>query len=140
MTVFLFLAKVGVPFTGARPQILVVDDEPDILSAVRTVLEGTMSADVFVASSAAKGLQILRERPINLIMTDFKMPGMNGVEFMQLAREITPDAPIVLITAFERELVDAMEGSDAAQAVLLKPLSPRPLLQTVQKVLAEGVL
>ncbi|HLE47179.1 MAG TPA: response regulator [Candidatus Thermoplasmatota archaeon] len=122
--------------TAKRPRILVVDDEPDILAAVRTVLEGTIQAHVYVASSGQKALSILAANEVDLIVTDYKMPGMNGLEFLRHAKIIAPHTPVVLITAFERELVEELDGADQAEAVLIKPLSPRPLVQTVQKALA----
>lgn len=136
MSVFLTLA--GLATSGSPPTILIVDDEPDIRQAVRLVLEGGLRARVLDASSGEQGLAILAQRQVDLIMTDFKMPGMNGVEFMLEARRIAPSAPMILITAFERELVEALEGGHTAQTILSKPLEPRPLLKTVQRILADS--
>lgn len=133
-----FVTLMGLAKTSGPPTILVVDDEPDIRQAVRLVLEGGLRAKVLDAASGEQGLKILSERRVDLIMTDFKMPGMNGVEFMLAARRVAPDAPMILITAFERELVEALEGGHTAQTILSKPLDPRPLLKTVQRVLADS--
>jgi CheY-like chemotaxis protein len=124
---------------AGRPTILVVDDEPDIRNAVKGVLEATLGVHVLVASSAAEALDILERAPhVDLIITDFKMPGMNGLEFLRRALADHPKIPAVLITAFERELVDATDAMTLARTVLTKPLNPRPMVQTVQQLLAEA--
>lgn len=131
----LFMVLAGLASGPNPPTILVVDDEPDIRQAVRLVLEGGLRAKVLDAGSGEAGLAILAKHQVDLIVTDFKMPGMNGVEFMLEARRLAPKAPMILITAFERELVEALEGSRGAQTILSKPLDPRPLLKTVQRAL-----
>jgi CheY-like chemotaxis protein len=127
------------PAAGHRPTILVVDDEPDILYAVKGLLEATLNAHVLVARSAQQGLDLLEQAGhVDLIITDFKMPGMNGLEFLQHALIDHPGTPAVLITAFERELLDTKAASVLTRTILTKPLNPRPMVQTVQRILAEA--
>ncbi len=131
-------AQSGSP-PGGSPTILVVDDEADIRHAVKGILEAALRARVLVAGSGREALEVLdRAGHVELIVTDFRMPGMNGVEFLRLALVDHPDTPAVLITAFERELMDSTEGVELARTVLTKPLNPRPMLQTVQRLLAES--
>jgi CheY-like chemotaxis protein len=126
------------PGARARPTVLVVDDEPDIGAAVRMVLEGALGVRVVVASSGPQGLSLLESsQPVHLIISDFKMPGMNGLEFLRRALEAHPTTPTMLITAFERELVDQIDES-LARTVLTKPLDPRPMVKVVQKLLASA--
>lgn len=121
------------------PTILVVDDEPDIRHAVKGILEATLRARVLVAGSGREALDVLNSAGhVELIVTDFRMPGMNGVEFLRQALANHPEIPAILITAFERELMETTEGAELARTVLTKPLDPRPMLQTVQKLLAES--
>lgn len=117
---------------------MVVDDEPDIREAVRGLLErGLKGSKVFVASSGSQGLDILRRESVDLIVTDYKMPGMNGIEFLAAAHEVAPQAPRILITAFERELAEEMGSPLGVEFVFTKPLEPRSLIKTCQKILAE---
>jgi len=129
----------ALPKTAGRPStILVVDDEPDIREAVRGLLErGLKGSRVFVAASGREGLALLEKEPVDLIVTDYKMPGMNGIEFLAAARRVAPEAPRILITAFERELAEEMGGPIAVEFVFTKPLEPRSLIKTCQKILAE---
>jgi CheY-like chemotaxis protein len=129
----------ALPKAAGRPwTILVVDDEPDIRDAVRSLLErGVKGARVLVAASGDDGLSILKAEPVDLIVTDYKMPGMNGIEFLAAAREVAPEAPRILITAFERELAEEMGSPLGVEYVFTKPLEPRSLIKTCQRILAE---
>jgi CheY-like chemotaxis protein len=119
--------------------VLVVDDEKDIRDAVQHLLERALpTVRVETAASGEEGLAILRREPIDLIVTDYKMPGMNGVEFLAQALKIAPKAPRILITAFEQELAIELGRNDEVSIVLTKPLSPRPLVQTCERILAGG--
>lgn len=139
MMLFISATSQETPRSSARPTILVVDDEPDIRSAVKGILEATLGAHVFVAGSAREALEMLDQMgPVALIISDFKMPGMNGIEFLRRAQEEHPGTPAVLITAFERELMDQTDANRFARTVLTKPLNPRPMVQTVQRLLAEA--
>ena len=122
---------------GAKTQsILIVDDEPDIREAVRALLARAITtADVHAAGSGAEGLAYLRTHHVDLIVTDFKMPGMDGLEFLSEAKKIQPGTPRILITAFERELADQLGPRAGVECVLTKPLEPRPLVAQCQRIL-----
>lgn len=128
----------ALPRNSGPWSILVVDDERDIRDAVRGLLErGLKNAKVHTAASGAEGLAVLQNQPIDLIVTDYKMPGMNGIEFLHAAQKVAPSAPRILITAFERELAEEMSGPAGVEVVFTKPLEPRSLIQTCHKILAE---
>jgi response regulator RpfG family c-di-GMP phosphodiesterase len=83
------------------PTILLVDDEPDILESLAALLERAQQGiRVRTASSGAAALDVLRSETVDLILTDDKMPGMNGLEFLEEAAHIAPGTPRILITAF----------------------------------------
>lgn len=118
--------------------ILVVDDEPDIRTAVRNLLERALKhVHVITAADGFEGLKILRQQSIDLIVTDFKMPGMNGFEFIREAMKVSPSTPRILITAFERELALDANAEGAFTHIFTKPLDPRPLVKTCQRMLGE---
>src|SRR4029078_10545730 len=102
---------------AGRPQtILVVDADPDIREAVRGILERSIRGTrVLTAASGQEGLGILARETVDLIVTDYKMPGMNGLEFLDSARLIDPQAPRILITAFEHELMEQSNRDQAAR-------------------------
>jgi PAS domain S-box-containing protein len=85
--------------------VLVVDDDQDARELIRRVLEDC-SATVVVASSAAEALELMPQSRPNVILSDIGMPIMDGYEFMQRVRELSPDAggttPAAALTAFAR--------------------------------------
>ena len=84
-----------------RATMLLVDDEADVLESIKRALENVLpTVEVQTASSGRQGLDILRRVRVNLIVTDFKMPGMNGLEFLYEAKRIAPGTPSIMISAF----------------------------------------
>src|SRR6267378_3282425 len=81
-----------------KKQILVVDDE----SNLRRVLTAQLSRDgyeVHTAPDGEAGLQILREHHIDLVITDLRMPKMDGLELLRQALRTDPELPVVILTA-----------------------------------------
>ena len=77
--------------TEPQRTILLVDDEPDILLSIKVLLERSpMGLEVVTASSGAEGLEVLRSREVDLVISDFKMPGMDGIEFLMQAHQLKP--------------------------------------------------
>lgn len=116
--------------------ILVVDDEPDICIALKDLLEVSFEARVQVAGSGVEALRILAKGGIDLIITDYKMPGMNGMQFLDKARELAPDVGHILVTAFDRDLVQDLARRGTREAILRKPLEPEQVLKRVEHSLA----
>jgi DNA-binding NtrC family response regulator len=81
-----------------RKQVLIVDDEPNL----RKILSAQLTRDgydVLTAEDGEQGLQLLREHHIDLVVTDLKMPKVDGMTLLKRALEEEPELPIVLITA-----------------------------------------
>src|SRR5688572_17586078 len=77
--------------------ILLVDDETDILESLAGVLHAQLAdTKVLTASSGAAALVHIRSQPIGVILTDYRMPGMNGFELIDQARRIDPDVPVIM--------------------------------------------
>lgn len=79
--------------------VLVVDDDEDILKALRRLL-ANLEVDVYTAGSGQEALNLLKNHPVSLIISDQRMPNMTGVEFLQQSREISPDSIRVLLTGY----------------------------------------
>jgi len=124
----------------ARARILVVDDEPDILTALRVYLQGALGADVVAVESGAAGLAELRKGPpVDVIVSDFRMPAMDGLQFLSKARALAPDVPRIMLTAFPDMQLAIKALNDAAiLQFLTKPVDPDRLLDIVQRTLAEA--
>ena len=125
------------PSVGA---VLVVDDEPDILESLEDVLKSHLpNVKVFKAPSGKIGLEMLKAERIDLIVADYRMPGMDGLEFLTACRKQSPEVPRILITAYP-ELEAAVRAINEAQIqnFLTKPITPEAFMQAVNAALVKG--
>lgn len=128
--------------SSSTTTILVVDDEDDICSSLETYLEGSMDdVEVLSKHSASEALSYLEAYPVDLIITDFRMPDLDGLEFLEkvrAVRPVRPGTPRLMMTAYP-DLDLAMEAINEEQvdAFLTKPLEPLELVQTVRRTLRE---
>ncbi len=83
----------------ARSRILVVDDELNIRSALVTLLE-KKQYQVRGAGSAEEALEQMETTAADLVLTDLKMPGMGGMEFIRRLKQKWPDTEVLVMTAF----------------------------------------
>lgn len=118
---------------------MVVDDEEDICSSLETYLEGSMDdVEVLSKHSASEALSYLEAYPVDMIITDFRMPDLDGLEFLEKVRKVRPNTPRLMMTAYP-DLDLAMEAinEEHVDAFLTKPLEPLELVQTVRRTLRE---
>ena len=114
--------------------ILIVEDE----ARMRRLLELDLSEagyQTFSAADAEKGLDLLRREPIDLVLTDLKLPGLGGLEFLQAAKRLNGALPVVVMTAYGsvETAVEAMKAG--ASDYVLKPFSLAEMRLVVQKEL-----
>ncbi len=79
------------------PSILVVDDEPEVLAALQEILEFEGYA-VEAVGNAAKALELLKKKEYRVILSDVKMPGMDGLELLNEVRSLHPSTPVIMIS------------------------------------------
>ncbi|SFR67239.1 Type II secretory pathway ATPase GspE/PulE or T4P pilus assembly pathway ATPase PilB [Marinobacter daqiaonensis] len=118
-------------------RILLVDDEPNILASLRRVFMRE-NYELLFAKSAAEALKILEQQPVELIMTDFMMPGMNGSELLRTVREHWPRTIRIMLTGHAN--TDAVMGSIKDGAVyrfILKPWNDDDLRLTIALALEQ---
>jgi DNA-binding NtrC family response regulator len=119
------------------PRILIVDDDPGQRSLLDSFLK-SQGFDTIPVESGERALEVLRETPVKMMISDVRMPGMSGLETLRRARKEHAILPVLLVTAYAdiRDAVDAMR--DGAVNYLTKPIDLDELLASVQK--ATGVL
>jgi two-component system, NtrC family, response regulator AtoC len=102
--------------------ILIVEDEPKMLRLLDLNLKEEGYA-THTASDAEAGLNVLRQEKVDLVLTDLKLPGMNGLEFLQAVKRANATIPVILITAYGsvETAVEAMKAG--ASDYVLKPFS-----------------
>ena len=116
------------------PTILIIEDE----AKMRRLLELNLGDDGFKtlsAGDAETGLKLLDSEPVHLVLTDLKLPGISGLEFLQTAKQQNPALPIVVMTAFGsvETAVEAMKSG--ASDYVLKPFSLAEMRMVVHKEL-----
>lgn len=125
---------------GGRPAtVLVVDDEPDILLTLAFALEHRIpGVRVLVAASAQEALRFLAEEPIDLVVTDYRMPGMSGLDLLRRIRDTAPTVVTMMMTAYpeDRLVIDALNDAHVRQ-FLTKPFGIMDLVEAVTLALRE---
>jgi DNA-binding NtrC family response regulator len=117
-----------------RPSILVVDDNPDLAKLVVALLEDSgMSARR--VSSAEAALNMLEEAYFDLILSDVKMPKMDGLELLERVRARYPEIPVVLLTGFGTVEMAVQAMRAGAASFVLKPYRDEVLVQTLRQAL-----
>ena len=113
--------------------ILIIEDEPDIADFIRRGLS-LKGYDVLVAANGEQGLDTAREHPLDLVILDLMLPGMDGVEVCRLLRR-EADVPIIMLTARD-SVADKVDGLDAgADDYMTKPFVFDELLARVRSAL-----
>ncbi|MBT3177280.1 MAG: sigma-54-dependent Fis family transcriptional regulator [Desulfobacula sp.] len=115
--------------------ILIVDDEKNYPTIIGEILqeEGYTS---LTASSGMEALDILNNDLIDLVLTDVKMPGMSGIQLLEKIKEINPDIPVIIMTAYGsvEKAVDAMHKG--AYTFILKPFENQALIAHIAKAIS----
>lgn len=121
------------------PCILLVDDDPEMTRLIQAEL-GRLEFDVIPANSGAEGLQGLRDHPVDVVVTDLRMPDLDGMELLRAAVDLRPEAKVIMITAFG-SIASALEAMRAgAFDCLSKPFELDELVLAVQKALEDAGL
>jgi DNA-binding NtrC family response regulator len=120
--------------TGSQ-SILIVDDEAIIRDFLSEVLE---DYDITVASDGDEAIAKLKERSFDLIITDLRMPKVPGQEVVKAARELRPNAKVVVISGYSTLHTVSQSVSHGACAFLSKPFSIKELMQTVTTALEDN--
>ena len=122
------MSQVSVPAS----RLLIVDDELHVRESLsRWFIED--GYDVVTASSGKDALALLGETPVDVIITDIRMPGMDGLELQRRIREVNPNVAIVLITAYASVSTAVQALKEGAYDYVTKPFDPEELSRVVAK-------
>ena len=119
-----------------KPAILLVEDDPSLIELVRYNLEAA-DFDVAVEMDGGGGLMAIRERDFDLVILDWMMPNMSGIEVVRQIRRMNDKraTPVIMLTARGEE-TDKIRGLDAgADDYVVKPFSPAELVSRVRALL-----
>ena len=124
---------------GYEPKVLVLDDDFDISQLIKQILQKDNFKNVFAFTDPLLALEHFRknQKEYSLIISDIRMPTMNGFEFVTEAKKINPKVKILLMTAFE---IDDKEFARVLpkpkiDGLIRKPASPKQILNTVSSII-----
>lgn len=119
-----------------RKHILIVDDEARVAFFLREGLIGLGNDyEVHTLPSAELALQQIEQQPVDLLVADLRLPGMNGLELIRRVRQLDPAIKTILITAYGSPEIENEAYQLAAQRYMRKPFSIQELMGTVQGIL-----
>jgi DNA-binding response OmpR family regulator len=115
-----------------KSTILVVDDEP----VARQSLTDILRLEGYVVASAPNGhaaIEQVRMHPVDLLIVDLRMPGMDGLEVVQVVNQISPETEVIMLTAYGSTETAVQALRLRIHDYLLKPSSPAQVLASVKK-------
>jgi CheY-like chemotaxis protein len=107
--------------------ILVVDDHPSMTKTLVDIMN-VKGFDVYSAYSGAEAIEILQKHTVHILLTDVRMPDMNGVELCRAARKTNPNLIMMLMTAYAADDIIQQGLAEGIKTVLTKPLDINLLL------------
>jgi len=116
-------------------RILAVDDELDMLTLLKMMIEGYTDHQVTVTNNPLEAKDMVEREQFDLILTDLKMPGMDGMELLELVKQRDSDALVLVITAF-----GSLESAEEAMAkgafdYITKPFRKEQILLSIDKAM-----
>ncbi|MFA4876942.1 MAG: PAS domain S-box protein [Methanoregula sp.] len=119
--------------------LLYIDDDHTLLESSRLFLERTSGFTVTPATSAAKGLMLLKTREFDAIITDYEMPGMNGITFLKEVRRAHGDVPVIIFTGKGREDVVIEAINNGADFYLQKGGNPKAVFTELTNMIKNAI-
>jgi DNA-binding response OmpR family regulator len=113
-----------------RVRVLVIDDEPSVTDALRIILED-QGFEVAVAATGREGIEHARLAKFDVIITDLRLPDINGLDLIVTAREGDMARKVILITSYATEEVIEQALTRGAGSVVLKPFPPSEIIQQI---------
>lgn len=118
-----------------KPSVLVVDDEAAIRALLRLCLRDAY--ECLEAAGGEEALALLRVTPVDALLIDLRMPGMDGLQLLSVAKEQAPSRPVVVVTALDEPEVAVEAMKRGADDYLTKPFSRERLARTLEEALGQ---
>ncbi|HUV78630.1 MAG TPA: response regulator [Desulfobacterales bacterium] len=115
-------------------KILLVDDDEWIRDSL-TMYFGTEGCHILAVETAEEGLELLKQEDWDIILTDFKLPGIDGLAFSKKVQGIRPDAIKILITAYKSKEIVSEARSAGIQDLIDKPVTIKTIEDSLSRLL-----
>lgn len=116
--------------------ILVVDDEANLRELIRASFRFFKPEyQVIAAEDGQAAVEALQQQAFALVITDFQMPRLNGAELIYWLKQHHPHLPIILISAYENDIIDALVAGGGLAGFIKKPFNPMDLCQQADEII-----
>ena len=116
-------------------QILVVDDEPNMLRLLKTILMDKTGYEVTTTNNPLEVSKLLQEKPYDLVVSDLKMPLVDGMDLIDIIKKIDPQLPLIIITAYGTLETAEEAVQKGAYDFITKPFRKETILITIKRAL-----
>jgi DNA-binding NtrC family response regulator len=116
-------------------RILIVDDEIDMLELLELIITDRTEYDVVTTNTPLEVPELLKKEPFDLLITDLRMPDIDGIELIEMVKQVDDQLPFIIITAYGtiESAVEAMRKG--AFDYITKPFRQEQILLTIEKVM-----
>jgi DNA-binding NtrC family response regulator len=119
-----------------KGRVLVIDDEAIVRVSCERVLKPE-GFDVVVTSRGDEAIDFLEKEPYDVVLTDLKMPDMDGLEVLKIIKERWPDIQVIIITGYGTISTAVQAIKMGAYEYIEKPFTPQDILEVVEKAIKE---
>ena len=123
------------PRTRGAKSVLLIDDQPDLVQVVQSILEGK-GWTVDTAFNGRDGIKLAESTRYSIVLTDLGMPDISGWEVAQRLAEVQPRTPVVLMTGWAADIDESKLAEQGIQALLAKPFRTESLLALIDRLVA----
>jgi DNA-binding NtrC family response regulator len=116
-------------------KILIVDDEPDMLKLLSMIIREKTSYEVTTTNNPVEALDLVKKGHYDLVITDLKMPGLDGIELLDAVKQVDADMPIIIITAYSSVEAAAEAIQKGGFDFITKPFRKEQILFTIDKAM-----
>ncbi len=116
-------------------KILIVDDEPDMLRLLSMIIKEKTPYEVTTTNNPLEALELAKKGSFDLLVTDLKMPGLNGIELLEAVKRFDEDIPTIIITAYGTVEAAVETMQKGAFDFMTKPFRKEQILFTIERAL-----
>ena len=116
-------------------KILLVDDEPDMLKLLSMIIKEKTPYEVVTTNNPLEALEFAKKGGFDLVISDLKMPGLDGIELIEAVKNIDEDIPIIIITAYGTVESASESMNKGGFDFITKPFRKEQILFTIDKAI-----
>ena len=116
-------------------RLLVIDDEPNMLRLLKTILMDKTGYTVITTNNPLEVQSLLMQEPFDLVITDLKMPLVDGIDLIDIIKKVSFQLPIIIITAYGTSEIADEAIKKGAYDFILKPFRKETILIAIKRAL-----